>query len=72
MNSKTDEDNAMDGVTSYQEQLGTDDLGLIGLCTDIRLCHDLAKQLSHYLYFFSFSFLLDLLHIRSVGKCHVT
>jgi len=23
-------------------------------------CHDLAKQLSHYLYFFSFSFSLDL------------
>jgi len=35
-------------------------------------CYDLAKQLSHYLYSFSFSFLLDLLHIRSVGKCHVT
>jgi len=26
------------------------------------LCHDLAKQLSHYLFFFYFSFLLDLLH----------
>ena len=38
----------------------------------IVLKHDLAKQLSYYLYFFSFLFLLDLLHIRSVGKCHVT
>jgi len=35
------------------------------------VCHDLAKQLSYYLYSFSFSFLLDLLYIRSVGKCHV-
>jgi len=36
---------------------------------------DLAKQLSHYLYFFSFYFLLDLLHKeegRSAGKCHIT
>ena len=36
--------------------------------------HDLAKQLSHYLYFFffSFSFILDLLHRRECGKvsCH--
>ena len=43
----------------------------------VLLCHDLAKQLSHYLYFlfFSFSFLLDLLHRRecrkvSHHKCH--
>jgi len=34
--------------------------------------HNLAKQLSYYLYFFSFSFLLDLLYIRSAGKCHIT
>jgi len=43
-------------------------------------CHDLAKQLSHYLYisflFFSFSFILDLLHRRecrkvSHHKCHI-
>jgi len=43
-------------------------------------CHDLAKQLSHYLYFFSFlffffSFILDLLHRGKCGKvshhkCH--
>jgi len=33
-------------------------------------CHDLAKQLSYYLYFFSF--ILDLLHRRKCGKvsCH--
>ena len=35
-------------------------------------CHNLAKWLSHYLYFFSFLFLSDLLHIRSVGKCYIT
>jgi len=40
-------------------------------------CHDLAKWLSHYLYFFSFSFsfllLLDLqLQRWSMGKYHVT
>ena len=34
-------------------------------------CHDLAKQLSHYLYFFSFSFSFWTYYIgRSVGKCH--
>jgi len=38
------------------------------------MCHDLAKQLSHYLYFFSFSFLLSWTYYTegSVGKCHVT
>jgi len=37
-------------------------------------CHDLAKWLSHYLYFFSFSFLLSWTYYTegSVGKCHVT
>ena len=35
-------------------------------------CHDLAKWLSHYLYFFSFSFSLDLLYIRSTAKYHIT
>ena len=45
-------------------------------------CHDLAKWLSYYLYFFSFlffffSFILDLLHRRKCGKasrheCHTT
>jgi len=35
-------------------------------------CHNLAKWLSHYLYFFSFLFLLDLLHRRSAEKYHVT
>jgi len=41
-------------------------------------CHNLAKWLSHYLYFFSFSFsfILDLLHRRecrkvSCHKCHI-
>ena len=38
-----------------------------------RLCYDLAKQLSHYLYFFSFSFLIGLTTTRwSTGKYHVT
>ena len=45
---------------------------------DEGLCHDLAKWLSHYLYFFSFlffSFILDLLHRGKCGKvshhkCH--
>ena len=46
-------------------------------CTDWLLeeskvtCHDLAKRLSHYLYFFSFlffSFILDLLHRGKCGK----
>ena len=37
-------------------------------------CHDLAKRLSHYLYFFSF--ILDLLHRGKCGKvsrhkCHM-
>jgi len=31
-------------------------------------CHDLAEWLSHYLYFFSFLFLLDLLHKEEVWK----
>jgi len=38
-------------------------------------CHDLAKWLSHYLYFFSFLFLLDLLHKEGVWEsviCHRT
>ena len=36
-------------------------------------CHDLAKWLSHYLYFFSFLFLFRLTtQERSVGKCHIT
>ena len=30
--------------------------------------YDLAKQLSHHLYFFSFLFLLDLLHRKECGK----
>jgi len=34
-------------------------------------CHNLTKQLSHYLYFFSFSFSFGLTG-RSVGKCHMT
>jgi len=39
------------------------------------LYYDLAKQLSYYLYFFSFLFLLDLLHKKGVWKsvtCHRT
>jgi len=32
------------------------------------LCHDLAKWLSYYLYFFSFLFLLDLLHKKGVWE----
>jgi len=32
------------------------------------ICHDLAKRLSHYLYFFFFSFILDLLDRRECGK----
>jgi len=38
-------------------------------------CHDLAKWLSHYLYFFFFLFLLDLLHKEGVQKsvtCHMS
>jgi len=36
-------------------------------------CHDLAKQLSHYLYFFFFSFLFLFITTRwSVGKYHMT
>jgi len=31
-------------------------------------CHDLAKQLSYYLYLLFFSFLLDLLHRKECGK----
>jgi len=38
-----------------------------------RNCHDLAKWLSHYLYFFSFLFLLSWTYYtkRSTGKCHI-
>jgi len=36
------------------------------------MCYDLANRLSHYLYFFSFSFLIGLTTTRwSVGKYHV-
>ena len=37
-------------------------------------CHDLAKQLSHYLFFFFFFFLFFWTYYieESVGKCHVT
>jgi len=38
----------------------------IFVVTDI--CHDLAKWLSHYLYLYSFLFLLDLLHRKECGK----
>jgi len=34
--------------------------GHLGWCLVSIECHDLAKRLSHYLYFFSFLFLLDL------------
>jgi len=34
-------------------------------------CYDLVKQLSHYLYFFSISFLFFYYIGRSVGKYHV-
>ena len=40
---------------------------------DICHCHDLAKQLSYYLFiYFSFSFILDSLYKRECGKvsCH--
>jgi len=40
---------------------------LHSLITISSICHDLAKQLSHYLYIF-FSFLLDLLYKRECGK----
>ena len=37
-------------------------------------CHDLAKWLSYYLYFFSFPFLLSWTYYTegSAGKCHIT
>ena len=35
-------------------------------------CYDLAKLLSHYLYFFSFSFWTYYIRIESVGKYHMT
>ena len=37
-------------------------------------CHDLAKWLSHYLYFLFFSFLLSWTYYieGSAGKCHIT
>ena len=35
------------------------------------LCHELAKQLSYYLYLYSFSFGLTT-QGGSVGKCHIT
>jgi len=39
----------------------------------LRYCHDLSKQLSHYLYFFSFYFIFGLTtQGRSVGKCHIS
>jgi len=34
-------------------------------------CHNLAKQLSHYLLYFTFSFGLTT-QGRSMGKCHMT
>jgi len=34
----------------------------------IQKYHDLVKQLSYYLYFFSFLFLLDLLHKEGVQE----
>jgi len=34
-------------------------------------CHDLAKQLSYYLYFFSFLFFWTYYIGESAGKCHV-
>ena len=42
---------------------------------DEGLCHDLAKRLSHYLYFFSFLFfffILDLLHRGKYGEVTVS
>jgi len=43
-------------------------------CKGGHACHDLAKRLSHYLYFFSFSFLLSWTYYTegSAGKCHIT
>ena len=35
-------------------------------------CHDLAKQLSYYLYFFSFLLSWTYYTEGSVGKCHIT
>jgi len=58
-------------ISSVQNQMGT----LLSSPCQLELCHDLAKQLSHYLYFFfSFSFLLSWTYYteESVGKCHVT
>ena len=56
-----------EGVCSYHGQVktphpctrysGADNKILMGVFLDQKVeCHDLAKQLSHYLYFFSFSF----------------
>ena len=39
----------------------------------IASCYDLAEQLSHYLYFFSFLFIFGFTtQERSVGKCYIT
>ena len=47
---------------------------LCSKCIECLRCHDLAKWLSHYLYFFSFLFLLSWTYYTegSVGKCHIT
>ena len=63
----------------FLQQLNAGGLPPALLCLKVSspvICHDLAKQLSHYLYFFSFSFsfLLSWTYYTegSAGKCHVT
>ena len=48
-------------IKNLKENISTDILSFVddGLLISQEKCHDLAKQLSHYLYFFSFLFLLS-------------
>jgi len=46
------------------------EIGILSSPRNDRTCYDLVKQLSHYLYFFSFHFSFGLtIQGRSIGKC---